>query len=124
MNTKELLARYEELVVKRDLMASKKAELIESVIPQEVRDEIDAIEAEIDPELEELDAAIKAMGDELKRLVAATGEKVVGQRFQVVYVRPRPRWDTKALEGYAAAHPELFAFRKDGKPSAQIRIRK
>jgi len=119
----EKLKQYEELVTNRDLLSSRKAELIAAVIPAEVKAEIDAIEAELDPEIEEMDEKIAALAKELKNYVASTGEKLVGDRYQVIFTKPRKSWDNKALEGYAVAHPEILAFQKVGKPGASIRAR-
>ena len=40
---------------------------------------------------------------------------------QAVYTAPKTTWDGKQLQGYAAAHPEILAFRKIGSPSVSIR---
>ena len=118
------LARYEDLVAHRDNLESAKQQLIDAAIPAEVKAEIDAIEAEIEPEIESLDAEINALAADLKNAVVATGQKIIGTRFQVIYTKPRAKWNTKALDGYAAAHPEILAFRSEGKPGAQIRVMK
>jgi len=46
---------------------------------------------------------------------------VKGRELEAVYVKGRISWDNKALDGYAAAHPEIGAFRKQGDPSVSIR---
>jgi len=120
---KEKLRQYEELVVHREMLSSRKAELIADAIPAEVKAEIDAIEAEINPEIEEMDEKIASLAKELKSYVASTGEKLVGERYQVIFTKPRKSWDNNALEGYSVAHPEILAFQKVGKPSASIRAR-
>ena len=122
ITTAEMLHQYEELTAHRDLMASRMQQLIDAAITDEVRIAIEEIKIEFEPEIEEMDAAIKALGDELKFAVASTGQKVIGQRYQVIYTKPRVSWNAKALEGYAAAHPEITTFQKVGKPGAQIRV--
>ena len=119
----EKLKQYEELVARREMLSSRKAELIAGAIPAEVKAEIDAIEAELDPEIEEMDEKIAALAKELKNYVASTGEKLIGDHYQVIFTKPRKSWNNNALEGYAVAHPELFAFQKVGKPGASIRVR-
>lgn len=61
------------------------------------------------------------MESEVKRLAAIYGESVRGAYLQAVYSKPRVVWDSKALDGYALAHPELFAFRREGEPSVSIK---
>ena len=124
MTPAEKLKQYEELIAQADLMESRKAALIDEVTPAEVKAEIDAIEAEITPEIEDLRQKAATLANELKAHVASTGEKLVGDRWQIVYTKPRVSWDTKALFGYAAAHPEIERFKKIGKPGASIRARK
>jgi len=125
IDAKALLAVYEDAVARRGLLASRKEELIADAIPDEVKAEIDGIEAELDPEINDLDAAIAALAKELKNIVASTGQKLVGDRHQVVYIKPRVTWDTKAIERYyAKEHPEIMVYKRPGKPSASIRVRK
>ena len=124
-DAKALLAVYEDAVARRGLLASRKEELIANAIPAEIQAEIDGIEAELGPEIEEMDATIVALAKKLKSHVIATGEKLVGDRHQVVYIKPRVTWDTKAIERYyAKEHPEIMVYKRPGKPSASIRVRK
>jgi hypothetical protein len=124
MHTKELLWKYEELQAQRDLLASTKKALIDDVTPEEVRQAIAEIELEFAPGFDELDANIKETASELRRLVAESGEKVVGEQYQVVYVKPRTKVNTTGLLGYAVAHPEVAHFISPGTPSAQIQKRR
>lgn len=57
----------------------------------------------------------------VKASVIAEGESVKGERLQAVWVKGRTSWDTKALDGYSAAHPEIERFRKVGEPNVTIR---
>jgi len=58
---------------------------------------------------------------EVKQLVAAHGTTIKSTFLQAVWNKPRVSWDGKQLEGYAAAHPEIRAFRSEGKPTVTIR---
>jgi len=60
---------------------------------------------------------------QLREDCISVGESVKGSHLQVVYSSPRVTWDTKGLDGYAIAHPEITIFRREGKPSASIRNR-
>jgi len=61
----------------------------------------------------------------IKTHVKDTGEtaSIDGARITVTNPKkPRVRWDTKALEGFAAAHPELMALRSESMPAPAVRI--
>lgn len=58
---------------------------------------------------------------ELKALVLESGASVKGNVVQAVFTKGRVSWDTRALDGYAAGHPEVAQFRKQGEPSVSIR---
>jgi hypothetical protein len=60
----------------------------------------------------------------VKESVIAGGESVKGEFLHAVYVKGRTTWETKLLDGFAAAHPEILQFRKVGEPSVTIRSSK
>ena len=109
MDTKEMLDQLAELRTGRDLMETpyrmKMAELNAEMV-----DKTD----EISTEIAELEAKIKAV-------VLNAGATVKSQYLQAVYSKPRVSWDTRALDGYAKANPDVLAFRKTGKSSVSIR---
>ena len=57
---------------------------------------------------------------EIKRMVITSGESCKGDGYNALFVKGRVTWDTKALNGYAIARPEIEQFRKIGRPSARI----
>ena len=64
---------------------------------------------------------------QIKDIVRETGEtaEIEGARIMVkTPKKPRVKWDTKALEGFATAHPELAALKTEywAKPSVIIVI--
>jgi len=61
------------------------------------------------------------MEDNIKERVLLAGETVSGSVLKAVFNKGRTKWDTKALDGYAKAHPELLEFRSEGKPYVSIR---
>jgi cob(I)alamin adenosyltransferase len=69
---------------------------------------------EIEKQAEELETEIKAA-------VLALETPVKGNRLQAVINKGRVSWDAKLLEGYAVAHPEIKAARKEGAPTVTIR---
>jgi hypothetical protein len=83
-----------------------KARMAETITP--LQDQLDELKAQI------AQAAINA------------GETLRTPYGRVEYVRggERVTWDSKALEGYAAAHPEILKFKtvKATEPSARIKF--
>ncbi len=64
---------------------------------------------------------IAKLTDEIKTAVIAGSASVKGTYLHAVYSKPRVTWDSKGLEGFMVAHPEIEAFRKVGNPSVSIR---
>jgi hypothetical protein len=126
--------------VKHDAAKDKRIERLEGVEWYEGEFIHDAqISKEIEMELEELLTEYRDMKIELaypleqltklekqiKDIVKETGEtaEIEGARIKVIPPRnPRARWDTKALEGFAAAHPELLELKTEYWPSPSVRI--
>lgn len=100
------------------LMAEKEA-LVNAAIPEDVRKRIAEIELEFAPMIERAQERATALENEIKALVIRVGESVKGARLQAVFGR-RANWDTKGLEGYAVAHPEVLALRRE-EPYVSIR---
>jgi len=63
----------------------------------------------------------KAAETRVKTLVGGVGETVKGEHLMAVYSDGRVTWDTKEMDGYMVAHPEIKQFRNVGKPSVAIR---
>lgn len=79
------------------------------------------LDAEIKPGMDALDEQIAALREEIESAILQRCETVRGDRLQAVYARGRVTWDTRALIGYAATHPEILEFQKLGEPSVVIR---
>lgn len=86
-----------------------------------VADDLAALEAEIEPKADELSEQIGRLEGEITEAVSAEGETVKGDSLQAVFAKGRVTWDAQAMDGYAAAHPEINPFRKVGKASVTIR---
>jgi hypothetical protein len=71
--------------------------------------------------LAEIDAKIGALEATIKGEVVRLGVTMRGDSLEAVFVEGKTTWDGKKLEGYEAAHPEISAFKKVGKPYATIR---
>lgn len=114
---------YSGLVISRDNLQKELQEEIEKAIPQEVKDQIEDIKAELQPKLDHLNQEIQLYEGRLKEYVSVTQETLKGEYHMFVWSKGRTSWDTKSLEGYAKAHPELLVFKSEGKPSVSIRRR-
>ena len=121
MNAQELLEQLAQAEAQAQLINIRYQELRDSILTPEIKAQL----AEIDAEQEQAGAAIKAgietLREQIKAAVIANGATVKGSMYQAVYVKGRDSWDTKALDGYAAAHPEIIQFRTTGNPSVTIR---
>jgi len=70
----------------------------------------------------ELDAEIAVIRADIEEYVVELGETVRSDTLMAVYRKGRVSWDSKKLEGYAAAHPEIEQFKTIGKPSVTISL--
>jgi hypothetical protein len=119
----EKLNRLADMRSQIDAINLHYRELRQSIIPAEIQDQLNDMEVEQQSTLEAAKIGISQLENEIKSEVLGFGESVKGDYLQAVWSKPRVTWDTKALEGFAAAHPELLEFRKVGKPSVTIRTR-
>ena len=99
----------------------EKQKLIDSVLTPEIRQKVADIEAEFSGKNKVVNEKISALESEVKEDVKKNGETVKGNFLMAVFTKGRVSWDTKALDGYVAAHPEVEQFRKVGEPSVSIR---
>ena len=121
---KELLDRLAEYQSQRDAANLEKQALIDEVYTPEIKQRIAEIEAEFSGKTETVNENIAALEAEIKQAVINHGASVKGSFFHAVFAKGRVSWDTKSLDGYATAHPELLTFRKEGDPSISIRTAK
>jgi hypothetical protein len=105
----------------------------------DVRGQLDVLHAKIREAVPELTAKVEELrdgweamedrfqteDDALKDAIAdstvSLAETQRGDTLMAVYSKPRTKWDTKGLDGYAVAHPEIGVFRSEGRPSVSIR---
>lgn len=120
MDTREKLDKIAELQFAQGKREQEKQALIDSILTQEIKDKIAEIEAEF-TKTDNLTDTISILTNEVKQEVIALGETVKGASLMAVWSKGRVSWDTKALDGYITAHPELGKFRKEGEPSVSIR---
>jgi len=92
-----------------------------SVITEEIKQQLKDIEAEFAPDIEHFDKVISELEVEIKEMVIVHGESVKGEHMMVSFNKGRASWDGKGLDGYAVAHPEILQFKKIGNPYGSIK---
>jgi len=121
MDIYEKIEKYSDLGVGIDLIHQEKQALIDTVLTPEIKERLAEIDAEFDPKVEQLLQEKSQLEAEIKDEVLNAGRTIKGTYHSFVWSKPRVSWDTKALDGYALAHPEIAQFRKPGKPSVSVR---
>lgn len=141
--TLERLYSLDEWESQRDLMCLDKNKALEDLVlkrkqdimaalPQELRAKIAEIEqayedadvktaAEFDNRLQFLEQSISGLSERIKEDVLKIGYTVKGEFKQAVWNRGRITWNSKGLQGYQVAHPEIATFREDHDPTVTIR---
>jgi len=116
-------ALLEALAEKRalqEIIRMDKEKARDSVLTAEIRQALADIDIEFAGEEEAAAESVSDLEDVIKTVTLEIAETVKGKTLNAVYSKPRVSWDTKALTGYAAAHPEIERFRKVGNPSVRI----
>ena len=121
MDIQDKLDQLADFRSERDAIGLQRNEAMDSAFPEELRKILDDIEVEFAGRLEIVNEKISDLEKEIKSDVLEHGETVKGSYLQAVWNKGRVSWNSKALEGFAVAHPEIAAFRKQGKPSITIR---
>jgi hypothetical protein len=109
------------LYAERDGLAAQKQNLIDQVLPPEVKARLNDIDAEFAQKAEAAEQNIEKLEAEIKSETLAHGESVRGAGIQAVWNKGRQTWDSKGLTAYSEAHPDVLQYRKDGDPSVTIR---
>jgi|SRR5690606_6055929 len=117
----DLLSEYQS---QKDAIMLKKQEVIDSILAPEIKAQIAEVEAEFASKAEAVTDKIAILESEIKKDVLSFGQSVKGTFLHAIFVKGRVSWDTKALDGYIKAHPELASLRKEGEPSVSLRVAK
>ena len=120
MDTIEKLNKLADLTAQRHVVQMEKEKLVLSVLTPEIKQQLREIDDEFAPQFEAIDETYKQIESDVRNDVMVSGESVKGDVLRASYVKGRISWDTKALDGYAAAHPEIEQFKKEGAPSVRI----
>ena len=93
-----------------------------AAILKQVQAELDALDMEYKPVIEATEETIAALENEIKTDVLLYGESVTGGSYRATYTQGRVSWDNDGMTKYAAAHPDVLQFRKQGKPIVTLRV--
>ncbi len=121
MNTIEKLDQLDEFRSQRDSINLQEDEAMKAAYPSELKKILEDIEVEFSGRVEVVNEKIATLEKEIKVDVLEHGATIKGTHLQAVWNKGRVSWNTKALDGYLVAHPELESLRKQGRPSVSIR---
>jgi hypothetical protein len=96
---------------------SKRIEIL-----KQIQGELDALDAEYRPVLEAAEENISTLESEIKTDVLLYGESISGGMYHASYTRGRISWDNEGMAKYAATHPDVLQFRKQGQPIVALRV--
>ena len=121
MDTKQMLDQLAELQSKLDVLNMREQEIRDSIVPAEVKKQLDDLKSEFDGQRLACQENINELREAIVSEIKSNGTSVKGARLHAIFVKGRVTWDSKGVEGFALAHPELMAYRKEGEPSVSFR---
>jgi len=116
----DYLAEYEDVYLRLADMQAEMEKARQDAIPQEVREQLETIEAEYQPKLDALQEKLKSLEGIVKQLALDLETTLKGNVIMAVYRRGSTRWDEKHLERLAAEYPRILEAKIEGKPSVAI----
>ena len=121
---KEMIASYSDLFYELEFLRIQKDEVIQSVIPDDVKQKIEEIEDEYADKFDDAQERLKNLESVIKSAVLSIGESVDSDKHNFVFQKGRTTWKTKVLDDLAVDNPEILQARKQGKPFIQIKLKK
>ena len=121
MNTEEKLDLLSSCRNGMDELNSEKQKLINTILPDDIKQKLNDIDAEFKIKLDALTNQISEIEAEIKQDTLHIGSTVKGSFLMAVWNKARESVDMKQLKGYAVAHPEVNSMIKTGEPSVTIR---
>jgi uncharacterized protein YifE (UPF0438 family) len=86
-----------------------------------VQAQLDALEGETQARLKQLEEVVEAAELAVRQAVLGYGRSYYRGRVKATFYRPSVTFDNKALQEYAATHPEIEQFKKVGQPRVTIK---
>jgi len=127
MTEQEIKAKLDQLAefqAQLDVLNMEKQRLIAEVtpvMPPEVKQKLDDIEAEFRDKSIGAVLAQAALEAVIKAEVKVLGKSVKGTVLHAVWVKGRTSWDTKKLEGLMMVIPQVAEAKTEGEPSVSLR---
>lgn len=87
-----------------------------------LKTEYKALEDSFKKDNAEMESNIKDLEAEIKQEVLKMQKSVKGEGIDVIYCKGKTSWDGKLLAGYAVAHPEILAAKKEGQPTVSFKL--
>ena len=119
--TEQLLSDLFEARCFLDTLNLRRKDARDAAIPDEVRSKLLSIDAEFEEPIEAQVARIAEMEAALKDRVLAEGCSTKSTHLHAIWMKGRVSWDSKGLEGYSKANPQVLHFRTEGSPSVSLR---
>lgn len=86
-----------------------------------VQAQLDALEGETQARLKQMEETVETAELAVRQAVLGYGRSYYRGRVKATYYRPSVTFDNKALQEYAATHPEVEQFKKVGQPRVTIK---
>jgi hypothetical protein len=91
-------------------------------ILKQIQSDLDVLDTEYKPVLERAEENIATLENEIKTDVLLYGESISGGMYRATYTQGRVSWDNEGMANYAASHPDVLQFRKQGQPIVSLRV--
>lgn len=117
MTTENKLRELRALDIELDSFRLEKKTKIDDILTSEIKKQLDEVDEYYQNIFTNLQGFIDRATAEIKAEVLENKTSIKDGNYQAVYTKGRTTWDTKALSGYALAHPEIESLRKIGEPS-------
>lgn len=121
---KQALNQLADYQAQQDTLRLEQEELINKLMPPEIKKAIEDIRAEYAVKSSAAAENIEQLQNEIKAAVKELGASVKSDLLHAVFSSGRTTWDSKGLDGYVVAHPEVEKFKKVGEASVSIRAAK
>lgn len=115
------LEQLSEMRAQAEVIRLHYEDLRKSIIPAEIQAQLDEIDAEQKTAVDALSAGASQLESEIRSCILSIGATVKAGGLMAVFNKGRVTWDSKLLEGFSIAHPEILIARKEGEPSVTIR---
>lgn len=102
-------------------LSAERQTALDSVIPAEVKQQMDAVDLEYAGKISAASQNSKELEDQVRAAVLELGESVRGKSIHAIWMKGRVSWDSAKLEGLMIAIPALKEVRKEGDPSVSLR---